>query len=62
MDVVIAHCAGLDVHKKFVVAARRWRDTSGQLHTETRRFSTMTRNLEAMAAWLVAAGCIDVVM
>jgi transposase len=62
MDVVIANCAGLDVHKKFVVVARRWRDTSGQLHTETRRFSTMTRDLEIMAAWLVAAGCIDVVM
>jgi transposase len=62
MDVVIANCAGLDVHKKFVVAARRWRDTSGQLHTETRRFSTMTRDLETMAAWLVATGCTDVVM
>jgi transposase len=62
MDVVIPNCAGLDVHKKFVVAARRWLDINGQIHTEIRRFSTMTRDLEAMAAWLVAAGCTDVVL
>jgi transposase len=62
MDVMISNCAGLDVHKKFVVVARRWLDTNGQLQTETRRFSTMTRDLESMAAWLVAAGCTDLVM
>jgi transposase len=62
MDAVLSNCAGLDGHKKFVVAARRWLDASGQVHTETRRFSTMTRDLEALAAWLVAAGCTDVVL
>lgn len=62
MDVVIRNCAGLDVHKKFVVAARRWLATDGQLHTETRRFGTMTRDLEALASWLRACGCTDVVM
>jgi transposase len=62
MDIVIRNCAGLDVHKKFVIAARRWLDADGRIQTETRRFSTMTRDLEVMVEWLVAAGCTDVVM
>lgn len=62
MDIVIVNCAGLDIHKKSVVAARRWRASDGAVQTETRRFSIMTRNLEALAAWLVDGGCTDVVM
>ena len=62
MEVLIPNCAGLDVHKKFLIASRRWIDAQGQVHTETRRFRTMTQDLERLAAWLVARGCTDVAL
>lgn len=62
MDMLISVCAGMDVHKKFVIACRRrWSAEDGCEH-ETRRFSTMTRDLEALAAWLDALGCTDLAM
>ena len=62
MDTVFANCAGLDVHKKFVVACHLWRAPDGQVHKEIRRFGTMTADLEALAAWLVTGGCTHVVL
>ncbi|MDQ5851579.1 MAG: IS110 family transposase, partial [Chloroflexota bacterium] len=57
MDIILRHCAGGDVHKKFVVVCRRWIDEQGRVHKEVRRFSTMTADLEALRDWLVATGC-----
>ncbi len=57
MDSILRHCAGGDVHKKFVVVCRRWIDEQGRVHKEVRRFSTMTADLEALRDWLVATGC-----
>ena len=54
MDIILRHCAGGDVHKKFVVVCRRWIDEQGRVHKEVRRFSTMTADLEALRDWLVA--------
>jgi transposase len=50
-------CAGLDVHKKTVVACVLTPD--GQ---ETRRFGTMTADLLALSNWLQACGCTHVAM
>ena len=47
MDVNYDRCCGLDVHKKTVVACAI--TPEGQ---ETRTFSTMTRELLALADWL----------
>lgn len=47
MEVVHERCAGLDVHKRTVVAAVK---TSAG--TETRTFGTMTRELLELAEWL----------
>ena len=56
MDVVHTHCAGLDVHKKTVVAAISVPDPAGGWHKETRTFGTMTADLLTLSDWL-SRGC-----
>lgn len=52
MQVVHARCAGLDVHKETVVACVRV--ASGRsVAEEVETFSTLTRSLYELAAWLV---------
>jgi transposase len=61
MKVIFPNCAGIDVHKKFVVACRvRMRRTKPEY--ETRTFSTMRDDLQALAAWLAEWGCTHVAM
>jgi transposase len=54
MDIVYTHCAGLDVHKKTVVAAIIVPAAKGGLDQETRTFGTMTADLLALSDWLMA--------
>lgn len=56
METIYHCCGGLDVHKKTVEATVR-RLAGGQLHSETRRFETMTRDLLALSDWL-ASECV----
>jgi transposase len=53
MDVVVARCAGLDVHKDTVVACIRAPGPDGQRTSEVRTFGTMTVELLALRDWLV---------
>ena len=62
MDIIIPICAGLDVHKRFVIACRRRLNVTGRVQSETKRFGTMTRDLEELATWLAEWGCTDVAM
>ena len=62
LTMVYPNCAGLDVHKKFVVACRLVIDEQGETLQELRQFSTMTADLESMASWLLAGGCTHVAM
>lgn len=62
MDVVHTHCAGLDVHKKTVVAALSVRDGQGAWYRETRTFQTMTCDLLALSDWLTLYGVTQVAM
>jgi transposase len=55
MQVMYERCAGLDVHKKTVVACVL--TPEGQ---ETRTFGTMTVELLTRADWLLARGCTHV--
>ena len=55
MEVVHERCAGLDVHKKTVVACVLRPGPGGSVQRETRTFSTMLGALEALAAWLTEA-------
>jgi transposase len=52
MDTIYPCCAGLDVHKKTVVACIRRLEPDGQVTTWTRTFGTMTDDLLALADWL----------
>jgi transposase len=62
MDIVVACCAGLDVHKKTVVACRRCLQGNGTVRKEVRTFGTMTADLLALSDWLAAAGVTQVAM
>jgi transposase len=62
MEIVHTHCAGLDVHKKTVVAAIIVPDAKGGVRKETRTFGTMTSDLLALSDWLMAQGVTHVAM
>jgi transposase len=62
MEVVYTHCAGLDVHKKTVVAAVIVVESSGELRKETQTFGTMTADLLTLSDWLAAQGVTHVAM
>lgn len=62
MEIVHTHCAGLDVHKKTVVAAIIVPDGQGGLRKETRTFETMTADLLALSDWLMEQGVTHVAM
>lgn len=53
MEIVHTYCAGLDVHKKTVVAAIIVPDEVGGLRKEVRTFGTMTGELLALSDWLM---------
>ncbi len=57
MEVVVARAAGLDVHKKTVVATVQTPE-----RRETRTFGTMTADLGKLAAWLRGEGVTHVVL
>jgi transposase len=56
MDTIHPRCAGLDVHKKTVVACVRLVGPDGRLETITRTFGTMTADLLSLADWLAERG------
>ena len=62
MDVIFERCAGLDVHKKTVVACRVRPKASGGVEMEIRTFGTLTRDLLALLDWLQAWECTHVAM
>lgn len=62
MDVVHARCAGLDVHKKSVVACVLRSGVDGAVERETRTFGTMTGDLHGLADWLAEQGVSAVVL
>lgn len=63
MKVVIERCAGLDVHKKTVVACVRTpRPRAKERLRETRTFATTMKGLEALRGWLGSHGVTDAAM
>jgi transposase len=54
MQVVHTQCAGLDVHKRTVVACVLASTPDGSIHREVRTFGTMTADLLALTDWLDA--------
>jgi transposase len=62
MDIVSRYCAGLDVHKKTVVACVRRLEPEGPAHIAIQTFSTMAADLLRLADWLAAEGVTQVAM
>jgi transposase len=62
MEVIYERCAGLDVHKKTVVACRVHSQGRGRKVQETRSFGTTTARLLEMLDWLTEWGCSHVAM
>lgn len=62
MNVVHPRCAGLDIHKRLVVACRISPGPDDQPVKAIRSFGTTTRELLAMADWLAEEGVTIVAM
>jgi transposase len=61
MEVLHAHCAGLDIHKETVVACVRHM-TGGKVKTEVRTFATHTAALLDLSAWLATEQITHIAM
>lgn len=62
MEVVAERCAGLDVHKRTVVACAIVPGPRGGVTKAIRTFGTMTDDLLALADWLAGQGVTTVAM
>jgi transposase len=62
MEVIIPCCAGLDVHKRTIVACVRRLGPDGRIDQEVRTYGTMTADLLSLADWLAACGVTQVAM
>ena len=56
MEVMVACCAGLDVHQASVVACVNRTGHGGRSHKEVRTFGTMRDDLVALREWLKQSG------
>ena len=62
ISVLYMQCAGLDVHKKTVVACLMLSTASGKVSREVRTFATTTVGLQGLADWLASQSVTHVAM
>jgi transposase len=62
VDVIVARCAGLDVHKNTVMACVRTPKPEGGRASTVRRFHTFTASLRELRDWLITEGVTQVAM
>jgi transposase len=62
MNAMVERCAGLDVHKRTVVATARVPDGAGGRQVITHTFGTTTADLLALRDWLVSLSVTHVAM
>ena len=62
MQITYQRCAGLDVHKKTVVACILLTSPEGEVQKQIRTFPTMTADLLALSDWLDAFGVTHVAL
>jgi len=60
MEVLFPRCAGIDVHKRTVVACRIVLTDDGEWLRETRTYGTTTEELLRLSDWLAAGDCTHV--
>ena len=56
------NCCGLDVHKTWIFACIGITDTNGRTEYKQARFSSFSKGLNDLAAWLAKYSCTDVCM
>ena len=56
------NCCGLDVHKTWIFACIGITDANGRTEYKEKRFSSFSRGLRDLAAWLASYNCTDVCM
>lgn len=62
MQAIYPNVAGLDIHKRNVVACMRQIDSGGKVRSQVRTFPTMTLHLKSLAEWLAGGGVTHVAM
>jgi transposase len=62
LKIVYPICCGIDVHKTFVIATIATTDRENITTYKTKRFSTFTKDLRALALWLYNNDCVYVCM
>jgi len=62
LKIVYPICGGLDVHKSFVYACIASTNEHGVTTYKSQRFSTFSKGLRELSAWLAAGNCSDVCM
>ncbi len=62
MEITYTHCAGLDVHKKTIVACGIVSSPGQKLVRKTQTFGTWTSDLLALSDWLSGQGITHVAM
>src|SRR5258708_31018814 len=62
ISAVRERCAGVDVHRDFVMVCLMWGPAQGEAQWELGRFGTTVPELQQLKVWLVRQGCQDVVM
>lgn len=62
MEAILENCCGLDVHRDTVVACLLTGHLEDRPKKEIRTFSTMSKGLHELEAWLQAASCTHVAM
>ena len=62
LKIVYPICCGLDVHKSFVYACIASTNERGVTTYQPKRFSTFSKGLRELSAWLAVNNCSDVCM
>jgi transposase len=62
LTTLFTHCAGIDVHKRMVMACRIRASADGTLETTVRSFGTTTAELLRLSDWLTVGGVTHVAM
>jgi transposase len=62
MEVIYPRVAGLDIHKKLIVACRITPGKGSRVQREVRSFGTTTAAIGQMADWLAEEGVTHVAM
>lgn len=60
MEIRFPRCAGIDVHKRTVVACRIVLTDDGEWLRETRTYGTTSADLLRLSDWLAAGDCTHV--